>query len=305
MSIPDFQTIMLPLLELLSDGQTHSVRDVTQLLSQRFNLTDEERDTMLPSGQQTVIGNRVAWGKTHLKAAGLIDNSRRGYISITEAGRQVLAEKPPRIDIKYLNRFPGFVEFRHKTRPAKEEENGVEEEKDPRTPEEQLESSYRALRQALAEELLDRVKACSPAFFERLVVQLLVAMGYGGSLTDAGQAVGRTGDGGIDGIIKEDKLGLDAICIQAKRWDATVGRPAVQAFAGSMEGFRAKKGVLITTSTFSKDAEDYITRIERKVVLIDGVTLAQLMIDYNIGVAIARTYALKRMDSDYFTEDEG
>jgi restriction system protein len=303
MSVPDFQSIMLPLLEGVADGQTHPMRDVTRKLADHFNLSEEEREQLLPSGQQSIFANRVAWAKTHLKMAGLLDNTKRGYISITDRGRQVLAEHPQRIDLNYLNRFPGFAEFRQKTH-TKEEEAEEEEGKDSKTPEEQLEASYRALRQALADELLERVKACTPAFFERLVLELLVRMGYGGSLPEAGQAVGRTGDGGIDGVIKEDKLGLDTICIQAKRWENTVGRPVVQAFAGSMEGVRARKGVLITTAGFSKEAEEYVARIERKIVLIDGPTLAQLMIDHGLGVSTARTYLLKRIDSDYFVEDE-
>ena len=173
-----------------------------------------------------------------------------------------------------------------------------------KTPDEVLEASFQDLRTALADELLDQVKQCSPRFFERLVVDLLVAMGYGGSISDAGQAIGRTGDGGIDGIIKEDKLGLDVVCVQAKRWEKTVGRPEVQAFAGSMEGMRARKGVMITTSSFSREAEDYVGRIERKIVLIDGRRLADLMIDHDIGVTTARRYTVKRLDSDYFVEDE-
>jgi restriction system protein len=305
MSIPDFQTIMLPLLERAADGQTHHMRDVTRELAGHFYLTEDEREQMLPSGQQTVFDNRVGWAKTHLKMAGLLDNTRRGYISLTDRGRQVLAERPERIDLRFLTRFPGFTEFRQKTRTTEEvEEGNTEAAKDAKTPEEQLEASYLALRQALADDLLERVKSCTPAFFERLVVQLLVAMGYGGSLADAGQAVGRTGDGGIDGIIKEDRLGLDTICVQAKRWENTVGRPVVQGFAGSMEGVRARKGVLITTSDFSRDAEEYVARIERKIVLIDGATLAQLLIDHGIGVSTARSYDVKRIDSDYFTEED-
>jgi restriction system protein len=259
---------------------------------------------MLPSGQQSVLANRVGWAKTHLKKAGLLDNPKRGYVTISERGKQVLAQKPERIAIGFLNQFPEFKEFRTKTTTEQDEEPTTQGTTT-QTPEEQLEASYRALRQALAEDLLEKVKASTPAFFERLVVELLVAMGYGGSLEDAGQAVGRPHDGGIDGIIKEDKLGLDAICIQAKRWeDTVVGRPVVQSFAGSMEGHRARKGVLITTSSFSKDAQEYVARIERKIVLIDGQTLAQLMIDHDIGVSTARTYTLKRIDSDYFSEEE-
>jgi restriction system protein len=215
----------------------------------------------------------------------------------------VLRQKPERIDNQFLKKYQSFNEFIG--RGETDGESAEPQPKGTKTPDEVLEQSFRDLRNALADELLAQVRGCSPSFFERLVVDLLVAMGYGGSLADAGQAVGRSGDGGIDGIIKEDKLGLDVVCIQAKRWDKTVGRPEVQAFAGSMEGFRARKGVLITTSTFSKEAEDYVSHIERKIVLIDGKRLAELMIDYDIGVATSRAYTVKRVDLDYFVEDEG
>jgi restriction system protein len=294
---------MLPFLEALQDGQERTMREVTDALAARFTLTDEERLALLPSGQQTVFSNRVAWAKSHLKNAGLIDNPVRGRVNISEAGRKVLLQKPATVNCKFLKQFPTYLKFIGQT-PASEDDGEDEAVlESTKTPEEVLAESYQALRNALADEMLDRVKSCSPAFFERLVVELLVAMGYGGSLADAGQAVGRSGDGGIDGIIKEDRLGLDVVCLQAKRWEKTVGRPEVQAFAGSMEGFRARKGVLLTTSWFSKEAEEYVTRIERKIVLIDGRRLAQLMIDHDIGVATARTYVVKKLDSDYFGEE--
>jgi restriction system protein len=291
---------MLPLLEVLGDSQEHVVRDVTRVLVDRFGLTEAERNELLPSGQQTVIANRVAWAKTYLKKAGLISQPRRGVVRITESGLAVLKRKPARIDNEFLRGYPSFTEFIGRTA----SEQPAEVRPDTATPEESLETSYMALRNALADDLLDRLKACSPQFFERLVVELLVAMGYGGSLADAGQAVGRTGDGGIDGIIKEDKLGLDVLCIQAKRWEKSVGRPEVQGFAGSMEGFRARKGVLITTASFSKEAQEYVNRIERKIVLIDGIRLAELMIDHGIGVETARTYVVKKVDLDYFSEED-
>lgn len=302
MSIPDYQGFMYPLLHAIADGQEHSVRDIVVNLSDQLGLTAEERQQMLPSGQQSIVSNRVGWAKTYLKKAGLLDNPKRGRVRITKAGLDALSQNSNTIDNTFLNRYPSFTEFVSKT-PSDEDvsETVVKETK---TPDEVLDSSYQNLRKALADELLDQVKQCSPAFFERLVVDLLVAMGYGGSLADAGQAIGKTGDGGIDGVIKEDKLGFDVVCIQAKRWEGTVGRPVVQAFAGSMEGVRARKGVLITTGTCSKDAEEYVNRIERKIVLIDGRRLADLMIDHNIGVATARTYTIKRLDSDYFAEDE-
>jgi restriction system protein len=257
---------------------------------------------MLPSGQQTVISNRVAWAKTYLKKAGLLANPVRGTVRITEEGKNTLAQKPAKIDNDFLRKYGSFSEFYKKTTPveAKEDHPDIAV-----TPEESLELAYSILHDALADEILDKVKSCSPTFFEHLVVDLLVAMGYGGSLADAGQAIGKTGDGGIDGIIKEDKLGLDVVCIQAKRWEKNVGRPEVQAFAGSMEGMRAKKGVLITTASFSKEAEEYINRIERKIVLIYGRRLVELMIEHDIGVATAHSYVVKKLDFDYFDGEEG
>lgn len=301
MPIPDYQDCMLPLLEAVSDGKEHVVRDVTRALADRFGLSEEERNELLPSGGQSVIANRVAWAKTYLKKAGLIQQPSRGVIRITDEGQAIIKGKPGKIDTEFLRRYPAFTEFIGRSTP----EAATEPRPDMATPEESLGASYLALRNALADELLDRVRACSPQFFERLVVELLVAMGYGGSLADAGQAVGRTGDGGIDGIIKEDKLGLDVVCIQAKRWEKTVGRPEVQGFAGSMEGFRARKGVMLTTSTFSKEAQEYVSRIERKIVLIDGIRLAELMIDHGIGVETAHTYVIKKIDLDYFSDEEG
>lgn len=302
MAIPDYQGFMYPLLRAIANGHEHSIRDIVGQLADQLGLTAEERQQMLPSGQQSLVANRVGWAKTYLKKAGLLDNPKRGRVSITKAGLDALSNNPGAIDNEFLSRYPSFAEFLDRT-PSDDNvpETAIEETK---TPDEVLESSYQSLRDALADDLLEQVKACSPQFFERLVIDLLLAMGYGGSIADAGQALGRTGDGGIDGIIKEDKLGLDVVCIQAKRWDGTVGSPVIREFAGSMEGMRARKGVLITTGTFSKDAADFITRIERKIVLIDGKRLADLMIDHSIGVTIARTYTIKRLDSDYFVEDE-
>jgi restriction system protein len=298
MAIPDYQGWMLPLLQAVADGQDHVLRDLIGQLADQAGLTTAERQELLPSGQQTVISNRVQWAKTYLKKAGLLMQPGRGVIRITPEGKTVLSQKPAQINTALLKRYPDFLSFYQQVQPAQEAADT------PDTPEEALEAAHLALRSALADELLERLKTCSPGFFERMVVQLLVAMGYGGSLADAGQAIGRSGDDGIDGIIKEDKLGLDVVCVQAKRWQATVGRPVVQAFAGSMEGQRARKGVLITTANFSKDAEEYVSRIERKIVLIGGRRLTELMIDHDIGVSTARSYVVKKLDADYFTEDE-
>jgi restriction system protein len=303
MAIPDYQDFMLPLLQAISDGKEYHIRDVTVRLADTLGLSQDDRQQLLPSGQQSVVANRVAWAKTYLKKAGLLDSPKRGYIRISGDGCKALATHPTKIDNEFLKKYATFVDFYG--RPGAEEDATAEPIVAAKTPDEVLESSYCDLRAALADDILEQIKGCSPQFFERLVVELLVAMGYGGTLADAGQAIGRTGDGGIDGIIKEDKLGLDVVCIQAKRWENTVGRPVVQAFAGSMEGMRARKGVLITTASFSKEAEEYVGRIERKIVLIDGKRLADLMIDHDIGVTTARTYTIKRLDSDYFVEDEG
>jgi len=302
-AIPDFQAVMLPLLEAISDGQDHLVRDVTRLIADKYGLSEDERRQMLPSGQTSIITNRVGWAKTHMKMAGLLENQVRGYIRLSPVGRDVLAKKPGHIDLKFLRQFPAYCEFAKKSQPTEqtdEVDNGQT-----KTPKELIDAAYTTLRGALAKELLERVQAASPTFFEETVVKLLVAMGYGGSLADAGQRIGRAGDGGIDGIIKEDRLGLDVVCIQAKRWEGKVGRPVVQGFVGSMDYYRARKGVLLTTSSFSAEALDYVNRIEgKKVVLIDGETLADLMIDYNVGVAVADTYLVKRVDFDFFNEED-
>jgi restriction system protein len=302
MPIPDFQTLMLPVLQIAGDGQPHSTGEVIEIIASHFGLSDEDRNELLPSGRQFRLDNRISWARAYLKMAQLVENAGRGHFVITPRGLQVLQSNPHRIDINFLKQFPEFTNAR--LRSDRNNEEHAEDNAEPitQTPEEILEASYQDLRTNLAKELLERVKACSPRFFEKLVVDLLLAMGYGGSRKDAGAAIGQSGDGGIDGIIKEDRLGLDIVYIQAKRWDGTVGRPVVQAFAGSLEGFRARKGVFITTSTFSKDAREYVERIEKKIVLIDGEQLAQFMIDYGIGVTEVATYTVKKADQDYFGE---
>lgn len=307
MSVPDFQSIMLPLLLLAGDGQDHTLSEAIEQLAVYFSLTDEERKEPLPSAQQFKFDNRVGWARTYLGKGRLLDKTGRGRFCITSRGIQVLNSKPSRIDMKYLTQFPEYVQFRSIGRQSSYVSNDGHETEEidgtSQTPEEILEASYQTLRNNLAQEVLDRVFTCSPKFFEKLVVDLLVTMGYGGSRKDAGQAVGQSGDDGIDGIIKEDRLGLDIVYIQAKRWAATVGRPVVQGFAGTLEGNRARKGVIITTSQFSQEAKDYVTRIEKKIVLIDGEQLAQLMIDYGIGIAEQATYIIKKIDLDYFGDE--
>jgi restriction system protein len=303
MAIPDYQTIMLPLLQFLKDGKEHNIGEVVDSLADQFKLSTEDRQQLLGSGQQTVIRNRAGWARTYLKKAGLIESTRRGFFRITDRGHSVLASKPGRVDVNYLEQFPEFVAFRELRHERRDEAVVPVTVSTDATPEEALDGAYARLRLDLEGDLLDLVKSASPSFFERLVVELLVRMGYGGTLQDAGQAVGKSGDGGIDGIIKEDRLGLDVIYIQAKRWDSTVGRPEIQKFAGALQGHRARKGVFITTSSFSADALEFAARIDSTIVLIDGPALAKYMIDHNVGVSLARSYEIKKIDSDYFSEE--
>jgi restriction system protein len=292
MSIPDFQTIMLPLLELASDGNEHKLSDANEHLANHFNLTDAERKELLPSGKKPIFNDRVSWAVYYLKRAVLLTSPTRGKFQITPRGVDILAQNPLRIDIKLLKRFPEFRDFISGN--TKGTNLPLEQ-----TPDETIESAYRQLHQTLAQELLERIKTASPAFFERLVIELLVKMGYGGSLVDAGMAIGKTGDEGIDGIIKEDRLGLDAIYIQAKRWNNTVGRPEIQQFVGALAGKGARKGIFITTSKFSEQAKSYLPA-NVKVVLIDGEQLANYAIEVNLGVSVVSEYQIKRLDLDYF-----
>jgi restriction system protein len=295
MTVPDFQSIMLPLLTFAGDKHEHTVADAIEALSVRFNLTEQDRREMLPSGRQATFNNRVGWSRTYLAKAGLLQNVGQGRFVITDRGLEVLGEGLDQLNVAYLKQFPEFVTFHTATRKTEKAEAPVIE-----SPGEMLEASYQTLKLELAEELLTTIKGCSLSFFEKLVVDLLVAMGYGGTHKDAAQAIGRSGDEGIDGIIKEDKLGLDIVYVQAKRWEGPVSRPTVQAFAGSLEGQRARKGVLITTSHFTSEAKDYVGKIEKKIILIDGDELTQLMIEHNVGVSEVETYSVKRVDIDYF-----
>lgn len=303
MSVPDFQSLMLPLLRVGSDGKERSLAEARGALAVELHLTEADQAELLPSGKQSRFSNRVAWAKVYLQQAGLLDSPKRGHFRLSDRGRELLKDPPARIDIKYLERFSEFAEFRKhsvsaggKVQPPTPGDDGGE------TPEEALEAAHVQMTTSLATELLDRVKVGSPGFFERLVVELLLKMGYGGSRTDAGQAVGKSGDEGIDGVISEDRLGLDVVYLQAKKWDSTVGRPEIQKFVGALHGRRAKKGVFITTGTFSADALAYVEHIDPKVALVDGRRLAELMITFEVGVATARTYHVKRVDSDYFDE---
>ena len=301
MPIPDYQTIMLPLLRFASDGAEHSLRDAIETLADNFNLSNVERRALLPSGQQEVFSNRVGWARTYMKKAGLLCTTRRGFFQITQRGQNALLQNPERIDGRFLEQYPEFQEFRA-LRKQPTTNGNLDKEEQTQTPEEALEHAYLNLRANLAADLLAQIKQSPPVFFERLVVELLVKMGYGGSRKDAGQAIGKSGDGGIDGIIKEDRLGLDIIYIQAKRWDNTVSRPEIQKFAGALQGLRARKGIFITTSDFSREAQEYASNIDNKIVLINGEQLAQMLIDHNTGVATVTNYEIKRIDLDYFTE---
>lgn len=305
MAIPDYQSLMLPLLELASSRSSEelSLQESILILAEQFNLTDDERNALLPSGRSATFVNRVGWAATYMKKAGLLEATRRGFFKISRRGLEVITQKPSVINVRFLKQYPEFVEFQS-TRSDKNGDNKEDDSTDPRTPEESLEIEYQKIRNNLASQLLERIKQTSPAFFERLVVELLVKMGYGGSRSDAGKAVGKSRDGGIDGIIKEDRLGLDVIYIQAKRWDGnTVGRRDVQQFAGALQGQRANKGIFLTTSKFTPEAHEYVSKIGSKIVLIDGEQLAQLMIDHNVGVSLSTSYEIKRIDSDYFSEE--
>lgn len=301
MPIPDYQSIMLPLLEYAGDKKEHTLRQTIEDMAETFALTDDQRRELLPSGRQPVFDNRVGWARTYLKKAGLLKSPERAVFRITERGLEVLKQKPESINVKFLEQFEEFQQFRSLRHDKDSNEN--EQKNSNTTPEESLEAAYQSLRQDLASELLQQLKTSPPALFEKTVVALLVNMGYGGSLKDAGKAIGKSGDEGIDGIIKEDRLGLDIIYVQAKRWGNTVGRPEIQKFAGALQGQRARKGVFITTSDFTRDAQEYASRIDTKIVLIDGEQVAQYMIDYDIGVTSMTSYQVKRLDTDYFAED--
>jgi restriction system protein len=312
MSIPDYQALMLPLLRLAADGREHPLGDAVQELARRCEISEDEKRQVFASGNE-VFRSRVGWARQYLKSAGLLAYPKRGYLQITDRGREALRTHPDTLRNRELMQYPEFREYLRRERgsgtgteagAAAAPAPAADEAAEP--PEEQIESGYRRLRLQVEADLLQRTKAAAPEFFERLVVRLLVAMGYGGSLAEAGEAIGGVGDGGIDGIIREDRLGLGVVAVQAKRWaQGTVGRPEVQAFVGAMQGRGAKKGVFITTAAFTREAEDYARRLaEVKVALVDGLKLAALMFDCGLGVAVESEYAVKRLDSDFFDEAE-
>ncbi len=303
MSIPDYQSIMFPLLRYSGDNQEHSLRECIETLAGHFNLTHEERKQLLPSGKQGIFDNRVGWAKTYLKKPGLLVNTRRGYLKITQQGQNILKDNSiQEINVEFLQRFPEFVDFKNNKSLSSDCNQQLDEIEENKTLEEQLQKIYLRITEDLKKELLETIKKYSPDFLEKLVIDLLIAMGYGGSSKEAGEAVGKVNDGGIDGIIKEDRLGLDIIYIQAKPWDNTIGRPEIQKFAGALLGIQAKKGIFITTSNFSQKAIEYTTKIDSKIILIDGEKLSELLIDYNVRVSMVESYAIKKIDNDYFTE---
>lgn len=304
MPIPDYQTVMLPLLQLTADGADHPFREAVDCLAVQFKLTDDERNELLPSGTTHVFGSRVGWARSYLKQAGLLDAPKRGVFRITDEGKALLKKSPAKIDNNLLSQYESFRVFRSRGKENDEAlKPAVVEVASNQTPEDSMAAAYQRVRKNLEAELLEQIRSSTPAFFERLVVDLIVSMGYGGSRKDAGRAIGRSGDGGIDGIIKEDRLGLDLIFLQAKKWEGSVGRPEVQKFAGALQGQRATKGILITTSSFTKDAVDYVNIISAKIILIDGDMLASLMVENNVAVVRTGTYELKKIDIDYFEGD--
>lgn len=305
MSVPAFQELFLPILAYIADGKEHTKQDVAEHLSQQLQLTPEELSEILPSGKQTKFLNRIAWTRTYFGKALLVESTARGKFRITQRGRDLLATNPAVLNVKTLKQYPEFQTFHQGSNDDTQDETApgiVQMATNDETPEEQLESRYQALRKELAGLLLQQVLQVSPAFFEQLVVDVLVAMGYGGSRADAGKAIGQSGDEGIDGVIKEDRLGLDLIYLQAKRWQNPVGRPHVQNFVGSLVGKSAHKGVMLTTSRFTDEARLFVKHLPQKVVLIDGEELAELMIEFNVGVNPTTTYTVKKLDTDYFEE---
>ena len=308
--IPDFQSLMLPILKYASDEQIHTIQETIEVLAKQLKLTEDDLNEWLPSKSQKKFYNYVYWAKAHLRMANALENKARGQFQITSRGLEILKERPSIVSIKYLTtKYGDYRNLLTKSKKAKSnsntsttEEQVTDDSFPKQTPEELIESGYEKIRSSLLVEILTKLKLVHPSFFEKIVVELLVKMGYGGSIAEAGKATRYTNDEGIDGIIKEDKLGLDVIYIQAKRWEGTVSRPEIQKFVGALAGQRAKKGVFITTSDFSKEAMIYASQMDTKIVLIDGDTLAQYMIDYNLGVSVQNTYEIKKIDSDYFEE---
>ncbi|WP_069790853.1 restriction endonuclease [Cyanobacterium sp. IPPAS B-1200] len=302
MSTPNFQKFFKPLLEIASDDKEHSTKEAKEILISKMGLTAEDLHEKVRSGAMTKVDNRIWWAKSYFVKAKVFHSPKRGIFKITERGKDLLAKNYQEITVKELQQYSEFLDF---VTPKKNQNNEISDvpftEKE--TPEEMLENGYQEIRNELADELLNTIKSNSYDFFENLVIDLMVRMGYGGSRDDAGESIGKVGDEGIDGIIKEDRLGLDLIYLQAKKWEGTIGRPEIQKFVGALHGKRAKKGVFITTGDFTKTAFDYVENIESKIILIDGKSLVNYMIDYNLGVSVSVTYEIKKIDKDYFFND--
>lgn len=300
MTIPDYQRLLLPVLKCSEGGEVR-LNQVVQSLVHELNLSEEERVELLPSGQQTVFANRVGWAKTYLKKAGLIDTTRRGYFRITEAGRTVLASHPSQIDNAFLMQFESFREFKNKTNEEIEVPNHPEEE-DTHTPDEIMRLAHQKIEAALAQELIERILEAPPDFFERLIITLLISMGYGGSTSEAGKTLGGSGDNGVDGVINQDPLGLDRVYVQAKRYGLSkrISSGAIRDFFGSLDRHKASKGLFVTTSTFSDSARETADFLSKRIVLIDGKQLAKLMIRYNVGCRIEETLYVKKVDEEFF-----
>lgn len=294
---------MFPILKLLSDGNIHYKKDIFAEMAIIFNLTQQQMEETLPSQAEPTYINRIGWAITYLKKAGLLESPSRAHFSITKEGMKIIKDNVTNLNSKYLRKYPSFLEFQNLSNGKNEHNNVTEDnEKENETPVEKMISYYEIIKKNICDELLNKIIEQSPSFFEQLVVDLIVAMGYGGSVSDAGKATKRTNDEGIDGLVKEDKLGLDTIYIQAKKWkkDSLVGRPDIQKFVGALAGQGARKGIFITTSSFTKDAIEYKPRNETSIILIDGKKLVELMYEHNVGVTSEKRFEIKRVDSDYF-----
>ena len=314
MSIPNYEELMLPVLRIAGEGQEHRIGESIEQLAKEFRLSDEERQQLLPSGKQTTFANRVHWARGFLVQAGLLEATRRAHFRITDRGRKVLSEGPSRIDSEYLSKFPEFILFLGRSRgqrpssieqPSEVKQKPVEPVRQLQTPDELLRSTVKQIETALSKELLDRILASPPAFFERLIVDLLLAMGYGGSREGAGQIVGKSGDGGIDGVIDQDALGLDRVYVQAKRYNKEnpVSEPEIRAFSGSLGAARASKGIFVTTSSFTQPSIKFADRHPFRIVLINGQLLTELMIRHNVGARIDETLYIKKIDEDFFVDE--
>jgi restriction system protein len=303
MPIPDFQSLMLPIMKIAADAEEHTARELRQRIGDELSLSEQERKELLPSGAQPVFTNRIAWARSHLTMAGLLEKTGKGRFRITQRGKDALSSNPSTINMRFLLQFPEYAEARRKAKTDTAVDAPVETTvSENASPQERIELAFRELNTSLTAELRSKLASIDPFRFEQVVLDLLVKMGYGGSKKEAAQVTQRTADEGIDGLINEDRLGLEVIYIQAKRWKHKVGRPEIQSFVGAIAGKKAGKGIFITTSDFHDNAREYAASLHQKLVLIDGRRLAELMIEHNIGVAPEQPYIIKKIDTDYFEE---